>query len=404
MGGGFYSFLLVSHIVNCTFSGNVADSGGALAGSPNHAVGFVLSDNILWGNQANLAEANEIDLGVGYLISANYNCIKDGSWVEGPGNIVEDPLFVREPNDGGDGWGDDPATPDVNEGDNDDYGDLHLTAGSPCINTGDPCLYIGVDYGDIDGQPRIMGFRADMGADEFVIPMITVTKPQGGETWTWGSWHEITWDSHVYNQPVSIMYITEGHYMHFIDTDVPNTGSYMWHLPDGADTNECVIRVVPSGIDVTVVSIDSGVFTIHPDTPGPAVTSKWKSLGGDYDRRGLSANYGPELGCVKWTFDTGGPVPASVTIGAYDRVHVPCEDGKVYTLDANGALLWRAGRHHLRGNRVRQVIRRRCKRQREMDTRRRWVHILIAGSFSGRQRHLCLLERGHARCTRSEWQ
>jgi outer membrane protein assembly factor BamB len=97
---------------------------------------------------------------------------------------------------------------------------------------------------------------------------------------------------------------------------------------------------VPSIPDPNVICIESGLFTIHPDSPGPPVASKWKSLGGDYDRRGLSEDYGPELGCVKWTFETGGPIPASITIGAYDRVHVACEDGRVYTLDANGALLW----------------------------------------------------------------
>ncbi|HUT29632.1 MAG TPA: PQQ-binding-like beta-propeller repeat protein [Sedimentisphaerales bacterium] len=341
MGGGIYSYLPVSHIHNCTFSGNVADSGGAIASSDNIPAGLVLSDNILWGNQSNLPDTNEIDLGRGHLISANYNCIKDGSWVEGFGNIVDNPLFVREPNDGGDGWGDDPATPDVNEGANDDFGNLHLEADSPCVNTGDPCLYVGVDYGDIDGQPRIMGLRADMGADEFVIPMITVSKPQGGETWASGSIHDLTWANCMYEANVDIVLsVDDGNNWQSIEGNVPNTESHAWELPGELDSNQCVIAVVPSVPDPNVICIESGLFTIHPDNPGPPVTSKWKSLGGDFDRRGLSENYGPELGCVKWTFETGGPIPGSITIGAYDRVHIPCEDGKVYTLDANGVLLW----------------------------------------------------------------
>ncbi|MHC4155439.1 MAG: outer membrane protein assembly factor BamB family protein, partial [Planctomycetota bacterium] len=342
MGGGIYSYLPVSHIHSCTFSGNVADSGGAIAGSSQIPAGFVLGNSILWGNQSNLPDSNEIYMGNAYFISAHYNCIKDGSWVEGVGNIVDNPLFVREPNDGDDGWGDDPATPDVNEAANDDYGDLHLEAGSPCINTADPCLYIGVDYGDIDGQPRIMGFRADMGADEFVIPMIAVTKPQGGETWVSGSWHEIRWyNSEADVEAVDIWLSTRnGKSWQLIEWNVSNTGSYTWHIPHLADGSDCAILVLPSEPDPDVICIESGVFTIHPDSAGPPIVSKWKTLGGDYDRRGLSENYGPELGCVKWTFETGGPIPASITIGAYDRVHVPCEDGKVYTLDANGALIW----------------------------------------------------------------
>jgi hypothetical protein len=53
------------------------------------------------------------------------------------GNISEDPVFVLDPDDGGDGWGDDPDTPNVDEGANDDLGSLHLQSGSPCIDAGD---------------------------------------------------------------------------------------------------------------------------------------------------------------------------------------------------------------------------------------------------------------------------
>jgi hypothetical protein len=49
----------------------------------------------------------------------------------------------------------------------DDGGDYHLSADSPCINAADPNYFIGIGETDIDGQPRIMGSRLDMGADEF---------------------------------------------------------------------------------------------------------------------------------------------------------------------------------------------------------------------------------------------
>ena len=44
----------------------------------------------------------------------------------GPGNIETDPLFVRNPDDGGDGWFETWDTPDIDENANNDYGDLHL--------------------------------------------------------------------------------------------------------------------------------------------------------------------------------------------------------------------------------------------------------------------------------------
>ena len=82
----------------------------------------------------------------------------EGSTIDwGDGNIDADPMFVRDPCDGGDGWGDDPCTPGTDEGANDDYGDLHLQGPSPCIDTGDPCS-------DYSNEPQANGNRINIGA------------------------------------------------------------------------------------------------------------------------------------------------------------------------------------------------------------------------------------------------
>jgi outer membrane protein assembly factor BamB len=72
----------------------------------------------------------------------------------------------------------------------------------------------------------------------------------------------------------------------------------------------------------------------------PAVESPWKSLASDFRRTGLSEKIGPETGCVQWSFETDGAVSASVSVGAGGQIHIPCEDGRLYTLDPNGSLLW----------------------------------------------------------------
>lgn len=72
----------------------------------------------------------------------------------------------------------------------------------------------------------------------------------------------------------------------------------------------------------------------------PTVESTWRSLGGSFQRSGLSENFGPETGCVQWKFETDGAVSASVSVGVGGRIHIPCEDGKLYTLDPNGSLVW----------------------------------------------------------------
>jgi hypothetical protein len=60
---------------------------------------------------------------------------------------------VRAPSDGGDGWGDDPNTPE-DESANDDYGDLRLQPGSPCIDAASNLL-VRPDLADLDDDGDI---------------------------------------------------------------------------------------------------------------------------------------------------------------------------------------------------------------------------------------------------------
>jgi len=335
-----------SQVLGCTISGNTAEEryGGVVCSGYNN---LPLTNCIFWGNTDSTGSGESAQIG-GATPYVTFSCIQDDdpddAYIPFGGdandNIDDNPMFVRSADDGGDGWGDDPETPDVDEGANDDFGDLHLTLTSPCINSGTPGFFVGTIQVDMDGQPRVIGGRIDMGADEYAL-VIVVTKPEGGEVWVSGSKHEIKWESYGVAGTVDILLSTNsGSDWTTIEDNIANSGSYLWHLPQEADSNQCVISVVPGSPNPDVISIESGVFTIHPDTPGPVVPSKWKSLGGDFDRAGLSENFGPELGCVKWQFETQGPVSASPTIGADDRVHIACEDGKLYTLDANGVLLW----------------------------------------------------------------
>jgi parallel beta-helix repeat protein len=339
-GGGIYNWGNTSMLTNCTVSGNTAGgNGGGIYNAYNYDP--TLINCVLWGNtdSSGTGEAAQIQ---GLTPGVSYTCIQDDDpndmYIPFGGennNIDDNPMFVRDPNDGGDGWG---------LGGNDDFGDLHLQNSSPCIDTGDPFFPTGPNSVDIDGQPRIMGEQIDMGADEFFIPvvqMITVSKPQEGDVWVCGSLHEIAWDSDLYEGPVDVLFSEDaGSNWETVESNLPDTGSYMWYLPGSVDSNQCLISVEPNVPDPNIVCINSGLFTIHPDFPGPAAVSKWKSLGGNFDRIGLSQNSGPDTGCVKWQFELDGSVPASVTIGPNDTVHIASEDGKVYTLDANGVQLW----------------------------------------------------------------
>jgi len=156
-GGGMYNFNSSSPtLTNCTFSGNTAiEYGGAMVNW--YSSSPTLTNCILWGNTA--ASGAQIY----NSIMITYSNIQDG-WA-GTGNTNVDPLFVRNPSPGTDGkWG----TAD------DDYGDLRLQAGSPCIDVGDNASVPPLVNVDLDGRARIVdypgvhdpGAIVDMGAYE----------------------------------------------------------------------------------------------------------------------------------------------------------------------------------------------------------------------------------------------
>ena len=337
-GGGVYSDPEWDEIlINCTIGWNVAETGH---GGGVYGEIWEITNCIFWNNRDSTGDILSGHTGDPSMENVYFSCIgdddpNDANIPFGGGdnsNIDDYPVFVRDPNDGGDGWG---------VGGNDDFGDLHLLIGSPCINSGNTLGWIDPNFVDIDNQSRVMGHKIDIGADEFYMLMLITTKPVGGEVWAAGSEHEVLWDSYDYDGNVAIALSRNGGgNWELIESEIVDTGSYLWQLASDIDSNECVIKVTPSVVDPNVVCVASGLFRVHPDSPGTAVTSRWRSLGGDFERRGRSDLKGPEFGCVKWEFEVDGAISASVTVGPNDIIYVPCEDGNLYTLDSNGQVQW----------------------------------------------------------------
>ncbi|MHC4314781.1 MAG: right-handed parallel beta-helix repeat-containing protein, partial [Planctomycetota bacterium] len=127
-------------MTNCTLSGNSAVNGGGIFNTTVTASVEVLNC-ILWDNSdsGGSDESAQIHIAMG-TVSVDYTCIQGLSGgLGGTGNIGGDPSFVDA--DGAD---------DV-VGTEDD--DVHLSEGSPCIDTGHPA----VQYEDIDGSRNDMG-------------------------------------------------------------------------------------------------------------------------------------------------------------------------------------------------------------------------------------------------------
>ncbi|MFC1677883.1 right-handed parallel beta-helix repeat-containing protein [Planctomycetota bacterium] len=134
-GGGMFNKESSATLTNCTLSGNSAGYGGGIY--CRDASSLVASNCILWGNTGTGAQIYAI---YNSTAAVNYSCIQ-GDWA-GAGNIVLNPLFIRNPYHGGDGWG---------VGDNDDFGNLRLSDGSPCIDAADNTS-VPSDTVDLDGD------------------------------------------------------------------------------------------------------------------------------------------------------------------------------------------------------------------------------------------------------------
>ncbi len=347
-------------ISNCFITNNIANAGGAIlirsnppeqsiseirnctiANNSMYSFGFdgeyevdcrdtkpIIYNTIIWSKETRsllIADPSLVAYSCvreAYIFDENYHEFSEPYELTETGNISHKPGF---------------AYASLHYPPEQDYS-YHLLPDSPCINAGDPTFEANGQT-DIDGQPRVMAGRVDIGADE-VVPEITVRKPVGGETWSAGSTHEIAWSSYQINN-VNIHFSEDGG-ANFqpIECNIPSTGSYIWQTPATTISNQCVILIEPSITDPDVVCTNSGVFTIQPYSAGTEVESKWKSLGGDFNRTSLSENTGPELGCIKWKLEIDGAVPASITIGSENRIHIACEDGKLYTLNEDGSLLW----------------------------------------------------------------
>jgi parallel beta-helix repeat protein len=143
-GGGMCNSSSNPILTNCTFSGNSADNcgGGMYNGGSS---GPKITNCIFWGDAP-----EEINFDSG-TIDVTYNDIQ-GGWL-GQGNIDADPLFIE------------PGYKDANGVWID--GDYHLLPVSPCINTGDPNYMPEPNETDLDGRPRIIGGRIDIGAYEY---------------------------------------------------------------------------------------------------------------------------------------------------------------------------------------------------------------------------------------------
>jgi hypothetical protein len=156
-------------IANCTFSGNLAYGGKGLSCytyTNEPPSNLQLINCILWDG------GDEIWNNSGSTITITYSDVQAG-W-PGIGNIDADPCFVSPGYWDSNGvWVD---------------GEYHLLPDSPCINAGDPNYIAEPNETDLDGRPRVIGGRIDMGAYESPVPAEVRIAPRTINLSSEGKW------------------------------------------------------------------------------------------------------------------------------------------------------------------------------------------------------------------------
>jgi alpha-tubulin suppressor-like RCC1 family protein len=102
---------------------------------------------------------------------------------------------------------------------------------------------------------------------------VAITSPNGGEIWSVGTTHTITWDNSPNIDMITIGYKTCPSCLSWIANNIPNTGSYDWYVSVPPGT-QYIIEVIAYDVGVgSIVDLSDAPFTVAgPPTSTPTVT------------------------------------------------------------------------------------------------------------------------------------
>jgi hypothetical protein len=111
------------------------------------------------------------------------------------------------------------------------------------------------------------------------VKSVTVTAPNGGESWAVGSSHSITWTSSGAISNVKIEYSTNGGAAYAaILASTANSGSYAWTVPN-APAAACLVRVSDASTS-SINDVSKGAFTIRTGA-SPALKNDFNGDGNE---------------------------------------------------------------------------------------------------------------------------
>jgi hypothetical protein len=223
-------------IERCTVVDNIARTGGGIqVGGP----GLIVSESILWGNRQTLAQTGrepaQVTFSPGTAPVIGRSLIDGLASLSGNGNIAFDPLFIDA-----------------------EAGDFRLSRFSPAIDGG---AELAAGSSDLDGLPRVVGGRVDMGAYEFQADLVIPTPLR------------------VLQGPESVTACSGDSVFITVSGEAGDGVSYLWQVNEGSGW-----AVVPLGNGVYSVESGAGFSTLRIDPVARAMNGwlyRFIATGGD---------------------------------------------------------------------------------------------------------------------------
>ena len=303
-GGGIYSKHLLT-LNNSIIAKNTAPSDPDVYHSSRTSAGnFAVSHNLIGDDAGRLTGVNGFS---GNLVGTSENPI--------------DPLFIRAPSDGGDGWGDDPETPGIDESANDDYGDLRLQDDSPAIDAGDNALAVAALGAplttDLFGNPRILDGDSDgvdtvdMGAAEHEVPQtIPIFDPIANITVDEHAFVDFFVQAHDPQDPLTYALIGDPAGASFD----PGTRRFTWTPAEADGPGDFTVRISATDTMGDTGYVDVAIHVLEVNEP-PVLTCPDEFAVDEGESVTFTATAAdPDLPAQQLTFSLAGDVPAGASI------------------------------------------------------------------------------------------
>jgi subtilisin family serine protease len=132
------------------------------------------------------------------------------------------------------------------------------------------------------------------------VPLLTVTSPNGGETWEIDQAYNITWTHNLLHPDVMLYYsLNNGPTWNHIATVAASAQSYAWNTPSTTST-QCLVRIVDA-MDSYALDVSNSVFSLV--IPAPPSTP---------DNVAVSYNASNGSVAISWNASTGNPTGYNV--------------------------------------------------------------------------------------------